>query len=127
MADCRKRFDWKYEERQRLFHKAELTKYRSFYKYWKPDIAPDEEVSYFGYFDVSFRIDKYGKAKRVRFLSEGGEVTRNMEIRLNQYLQNALFRPLFRDGKPYTDAISVRYYIAIWSHRPIHEPSVNQA
>jgi len=79
----------------------------------KLDIAPDEEVSYFGYFDVSFRIDKYGKAKRVRFLSEGGEVTRNMEIRLNQYLQNVLFRPLFRDGKPYTDAISVRYYIAI--------------
>jgi len=36
-----------------------------------------------------------------------------MEIRLNQYLQNVLFRPLFRDGKPYTDAISVRYYIAI--------------
>jgi len=79
----------------------------------KLDIAPDEEVSYFGYFDVSFRIDKYGKAKRVRFLSEGGEVTRSMEIRLNQYLQNVLFRPLFRDGKPYTDAISVRYYIAI--------------
>jgi len=24
----------------------------------KLDIAPDEEVSYFGYFDVSFRIDK---------------------------------------------------------------------
>lgn len=79
----------------------------------KLDIAPDEEVNYFGYFDVSFRIDKYGKAKRVRFLSEGGEVTRNMEIRLNQYLQNVLFRPLFLDGKPYTDAISVRYYIAI--------------
>ena len=79
----------------------------------KLDIGTNETVSYFGYFDVSFRIDKFGKAKKIRILGQGGEVTRNLEIRLNQYLQNILFRPLFHDGKPFTDTISLRYYLAI--------------
>lgn len=79
----------------------------------KLDISPDEEVSYFGYFDVSYRIDKYGKARRIKILDEGGEVTRNMEIRLNQYLQKVLFRPLFREGKPYTDELTFRYYVGV--------------
>lgn len=79
----------------------------------KLDISPDEEVSYFGYFDVSFRIDKYGKAKSIRILDKGGEVTRNMEIRLNQYLQKVLFRPLFKDGEPLTETLSYRYYVGI--------------
>ena len=79
----------------------------------KLDIGTNEAVNYFGYFDVSFRIDKFGKAKKIRILGQGGEVSRNLEIRLNQYLQNILFRPLFRDGKPFTDTISLRYYLAI--------------
>lgn len=79
----------------------------------KLEIGPDDPVNFFGYFDVSYRIDKFGKAKRIRFLGQGGEVTRNQEIRLSQYLQNVLFRPLFRDGKPFTGEIRLRYYVGI--------------
>jgi len=62
---------------------------------------------------VSFSINKYGKASNVRILSQEGTLTRNMEIRLNQYLRNVLFRPLFRDGQPYTDTLSLRYYVGV--------------
>ena len=79
----------------------------------KLDIKPDDEVNYFGYFDVSFSINKYGKASNVRILSQEGTLTRNMEIRLNQYLRNVLFRPLFRDGQSYTDTLSLRYYVGV--------------
>ena len=79
----------------------------------KLDISPDDEINYFGYFDVSFKIDQYGKAKNVRILSQQGSLTRNMEIRLNQYLRNILFRPLFKDGSPYTDTVSLRYYVGV--------------
>jgi tetratricopeptide (TPR) repeat protein len=79
----------------------------------KLGIAEDAPVSYFGYYDVSFSVNKYGKSRRVRILREGGEVTRNMEIRLKQYLQKVLFRPRFKDGKVDESRIELRYYIAI--------------
>ncbi len=77
----------------------------------KLDIQPDEEVNYFGYFDVSFSIGKNGKARRVDFLGQGGEVTRNMEIRLGDYLKNLVFRPRYKDGEHDSEALRLRYYV----------------
>lgn len=78
----------------------------------KLGIAPDEEVTYFGYFDVSFAINRQGKTTRVKIDDQGGEVTRNMEIRLNQYLRNLQFRPRYKnDGKLDDDRLNLRYYV----------------
>jgi hypothetical protein len=79
----------------------------------KLDISLEQPLRYFGYFDVSFQINRFGKAKSTRVIGEGGEVTRNMEIRMQNYLQNVLFRPRFREGKLDTDAIELRYYLGI--------------
>src|SRR5690606_24036844 len=54
----------------------------------KLGIAADAAVNFFGYIDVAFSINKQGKARRIRVLGTGGEVTRNMEIRMQQYLQH---------------------------------------
>lgn len=77
----------------------------------KLGIPEDEIVNYLGYFDVTFSLDKFGKAKRIRIRDSAGEVTRNMEIRLNQYLRNVQFRPRFKDGEPDTDTLALRYYV----------------
>ena len=79
----------------------------------KLDISLEQPLRYIGYFDVSFQINRFGKAKSTRVIGEGGEVTRNMEIRMQNYLQNVLFRPRFREGKLDTDAIELRYYLGI--------------
>lgn len=74
-------------------------------------IAPDEDVNFFGYFDVSFSINRTGKARSIKIRDKGGEVTRNMEMRLNQYLRNVLFRPRFKDGKLDDGTLNLRYYV----------------
>ncbi len=79
----------------------------------KLGIAPDAEVSFFGYIDVSFNLTKFGKARRIRTLGTGGEVTRNMELRLNQYLRKVQFRPRFTDDTVDTGPVRLRYYIGI--------------
>ena len=79
----------------------------------KLKLSPEQSLRYFGYFDVSFQINRFGKAKRIRMLGEGGEATRNMEIRMLQYLQNVLFRPRFTEGKLDTDNFQLRYYLGI--------------
>lgn len=77
-------------------------------------IPEDADVSYFGYFDVSFSINRTGKARRIRINGQGGEVTRNMEIRLSQYLQNVLFRPRYdSEGRLDDDELRLRYYVGI--------------
>lgn len=77
----------------------------------KLGIGPDEEVQYFGYFDVSFALTKNGKARSVKVQGRGGQVTKNMEMRLNDYLKNLVFRPRFRDGKLDTGTLRLRYYV----------------
>jgi hypothetical protein len=79
----------------------------------KLGIPADAQVSFFGYIDVQFSLTKNGKARRIRQLGTGGEVTRNMEIRLNQYLRNVQFRPLYAGTEVFTDPIRLRYYIGI--------------
>jgi len=80
----------------------------------KLGISEDEEVSYFGYFDVTFSITRIGDARRIKINGQGGEVTRDMEIHLNQYLRYVLFRPLYdREGKLDTSELSLRYYVGI--------------
>jgi tetratricopeptide (TPR) repeat protein len=74
-------------------------------------IAPDEDVNYFGYFDVSFEITRDGKTRKVKFNGQGGEVTKVMEIRLGQYLRNLQFRPRYKAGKLDTSALNLRYYV----------------
>ena len=77
----------------------------------KLGIRADEKVQYFGYFDVSFAIGKNGKARRVKFLDQGGEVTNNMKLRLGDYLKNLVFRPRYKDGKFDSDELRLRYYV----------------
>jgi tetratricopeptide (TPR) repeat protein len=77
----------------------------------KLEIGPDEEVQYFGYFDVSFSIGRNGKARRVKVLGQGGEVTRDMELRLGDYLKNLVFRPRYKDGQFSGDELRLRYFI----------------
>lgn len=77
----------------------------------KLGIAADEDVTYFGYFDVSFSIQKNGRTRRVKILDKGGEVTSNMELRLNDYLKNLTFRPRYNDGELDTDTLELRYYV----------------
>ena len=79
----------------------------------KLEIDPEEPARYFGYIDVSFQINRYGKAKKVRILEQSGEVNRNMEIRLQNYLKQVLFRPRFKDGEPDTEMLNVRYYLGV--------------
>lgn len=79
----------------------------------KLDIATDANVNFFGFIDVSFSINKFGKARKVKMLGKEGEVTRNMEIRLNQYLRNVLFRPRYTNNAVDTSTISLRYYIGV--------------
>jgi hypothetical protein len=79
----------------------------------KLGIAPDADVSFFGYIDVQFSLTKNGKARRIKQLGTGGEITRNMEIRLNQYLRNVQFRPRFNGTEVDTGPIRLRYYIGI--------------
>ena len=79
----------------------------------KLGIAPDAPVSFFGYIDVSFNLTKFGKARRIRQLGTGGEITRNMEIRLNQYLRNVQFRPRYKGTEVDTDELRLRYFIGI--------------
>jgi hypothetical protein len=79
----------------------------------KLGINSDADVSFFGYIDVSFSLTKFGKARRIRQLDTGGEVTRNMEIRLNQYLRNVQFRPRYNGTEVDTGEIRLRYYIGI--------------
>lgn len=79
----------------------------------KLGIPADADVSFFGYIDVAFSLNKFGKARRIRTLGTGGEVTRNMEIRLNQYLQNVQFRPRYKGTEVDTGDVRLRYYIGI--------------
>ncbi len=77
----------------------------------KLGIAADEEVQYFGYFDVSFSIGANGKARRIKDLGQGGEVTRDMKDRLDDYLRNLTFRPRYKDGKFSDDELRLRYFV----------------
>jgi hypothetical protein len=79
----------------------------------KLGIAPDAAVSFFGYIDVAFNLTKFGKARRIQVLGTGGEVTRNMEIRLSQYLRNVQFRPRYKGTEVDTGQVRLRYYIGI--------------
>jgi len=79
----------------------------------KLGIASDAAVSYFGYIDVSFEINKYGSARKIKILRKEGEVTRNMEIRMNQYLKNVLFRPRFDGLDAEKNPQLLRYYLGV--------------
>lgn len=76
-------------------------------------IATDATVNYFGYIDVSFALTKFGKARKIKQLGTGGEVTRNMEIRLNEYLRRVQFRPRYQGTAVDTRVMTVRYYVGL--------------
>lgn len=79
----------------------------------KLGIPADAHVNYFGYIDVSLALTKNGKTRRIRQIGKGGEVTRNMEIRLNQYLRQVLFRPRYNGTEVDTGEFTLRYYIGL--------------
>ncbi len=78
----------------------------------KFNVANDEEIDYFGYFDVSFNISRNGKAGKIKINGQGGQVTKNMEMRLNEYLRKVLFRPRYdQKGKLDTGLVKLRYFV----------------
>lgn len=79
----------------------------------KLGINPDAEVHFFGYIDVSLALTKYGKARKIKILGKSGEITRNMEIRINQYLRKLQFRPLFNGDAVNTEPFRLRYFVGI--------------
>lgn len=79
----------------------------------KLGIAANAKVNYFGYIDMSLSLTRFGKARRIKQIGKGGEITRNMEIRLNQYLRNLLFRPRYAGSEVDTGTITLRYYIGL--------------
>lgn len=79
----------------------------------KLGIAADAKVNFFGYIDVSFALTKFGKARKIKQLGTGGEITRNMEIRLNEYIRRLQFRPRYKGTEVDTDPMTLRYYIGL--------------
>lgn len=79
----------------------------------KLGIPADARVNFFGYIDVSLALTKNGKARRIKQIGKGGEITRNMEIRLNQYLRNVLFRPRYNGNEVDTSEFTLRYYVGL--------------
>jgi hypothetical protein len=77
----------------------------------KLGIGADQPVTYFGYYDVRFSISQNGKARSIKVLGQGGEVTDAMETRLKEYLGKAMFRPRFKEGKFNDEQFQLRYYI----------------
>jgi hypothetical protein len=74
-------------------------------------LAADAPIAYFGYYDVSFSIQKNGRTRGIKVLGQGGNVTEAMETRLREYLGKLTFRPRYLAGKLDTEAHSVRYYV----------------
>jgi len=62
---------------------------------------------------VSFALNEFGKARRIRQLGTGGEVTRDMEIRLGEYLRRVQFRPRFAGTEVASGTLTLRYYLGL--------------
>jgi tetratricopeptide (TPR) repeat protein len=76
-------------------------------------IAPDAEVPWDGYVDVSFRIMRFGQIRDFEVLDRKGPLTADMETRLRRLIRSSPFRPRFVDGEPaLRDRVTVRYYYA---------------
>jgi len=76
-------------------------------------IAPDVELQWDGYADVSFRITRFGQAERFDIIGREGPLTKEMEGRLRRMIQSTPFRPRFADGEPRRgEEVQLRYYFA---------------
>lgn len=74
-------------------------------------VSPDAELSYDGYIDMSFVINRNGTARQIRVLDKSGSTTYAIENRLRRYLKNSPYRPHIEDGKPVNrNAVRLRYY-----------------
>lgn len=76
-------------------------------------LARDKAVEGFdGYIDVSFDLDRYGKASNARVLA-GSAQDRQVERDLLQQIRDGRFRPGFADGAPVDRKdVTLRYYFA---------------
>lgn len=75
-------------------------------------IPADADVSYFGYIDVSFGVQKNGRARSIKVLGRGGSADKAMETRLREYIGKVTFRPNYDGDKLDTGSRSWRYYIS---------------
>ena len=76
-------------------------------------LAPDAEVPWDGYVDVSFRITRFGQTRDFDVLERSGPLTEEMESRLRRLVRSSPFRPRFIDGEPAVrDRVTLRYYYA---------------
>ena len=62
---------------------------------------------------MSYGLTKFGKARKIKQLGTGGEVTRNMEIRLNEYIRRMQFRPRYKGTEVDTEPMTLRYYVGL--------------
>lgn len=74
------------------------------------NLGPDDEVQYEGYIDVSFTLDKFGKARKLKVLERSSTANKSVEIRLLKYIRNMQFRPRLVEGDTPKDPYELRYY-----------------
>lgn len=79
----------------------------------KYDIGENEDIQYRGYIDVTYQINRYGKAKYIKVLDRTSAATNFIEGRLKKVLRESQFRLRFINDEPVIrDSVSLRYYFS---------------
>lgn len=80
----------------------------------KLGIAPDAEIAYDGYLDVSFRLTDQGNVRGLRIIGKSESADGVLIQRLRRLLRSMPFRPRFdANGEPLNnDQITLRYHFA---------------
>ncbi len=83
------------------------------------DLPDWQQVSYDGYIDVSFTLNRYGKARKVKILGSSEEVSKEVEKRLLRLVRDSQYRPRLDVGdRSEDDTIALRYYFGFAPQAP---------
>jgi tetratricopeptide (TPR) repeat protein len=75
------------------------------------DLPDWQQVSYDGYIDVSFSVNRFGKARKLKVLGKSEDVSKEVEKRLLRLVRDSQYRPRMTVGnKREDDTIALRYY-----------------
>lgn len=84
----------------------------------KYNVGMAEELSWDGYIDMAFDINRTGTVRDMRVLEKSPGTSFEMEERLRRYLKNSPFRPVVIDGETAgRDDLRMRYYYTFYSLR----------
>src|SRR5690606_12528296 len=74
-------------------------------------IAPDAQLDYRGYMDLSLEVDRFGSIRGPRIDAASPEAPQSLRSALLDFLRDGRFRPAIRDGETVSrDDLKVRYY-----------------